>query len=280
MLLACCLCLIIGFGCLSTFMSDVVFYYSARWEYVLDDGLFRWADVGDLMTALVFLGVGIFLAVKLFKKPHVSRQRYKTWMWIFFAIMCCGLIGSDWGYAPDVAEDVTLILCFAVLALLMYFYNKTGTAVVKQEAVQEQAPEPVKTPVPEAPKEMTLSELMTAAARTPTAQANPAFVENLKKSQAFLYEIEKSQLKISPHFLAQVKKLLITFLDVEDNAIQTEKSRSILNEIMGAFPSVEEALGCVYDNQCDSQSMDIETDIKTMEMKLKVDGLLKGDFKQ
>lgn len=123
-----------------------------------------------------------------------------------------------------------------------------------------------------------LSDLFQRVLSLASVRANQPFFDTLSKSQGLYRDLQGKGVQISELLTEQLEKLLLEYLDLDDDPVQTEKTIELKRKIQDAFVPICQVLEKLYDQYITSRQYDIETDIESFEMKLRMDGLLDSDF--
>lgn len=111
-----------------------------------------------------------------------------------------------------------------------------------------------------------------------SVRSNQAFYETLSKTHALYHDLQGKGVHVSELLTDQMRKLLIEYLDLDDDPVQTEKTIEVKRQVQEAFTPICQVLEKLYDQYISSRQMDLETDVQSLEMKLRMDGLLDSDF--
>lgn len=115
---------------------------------------------------------------------------------------------------------------------------------------------------------------------TRLTQETPAFSKEVSTSIDLLSEIKNEGFSVEEDLLEHIGTLSVLFLEVEDNKIQTSKSRQILTQIEDTFFIINEALENIYDKNFDLKATAIEEEIITLKTKLNLKGELDTPFEK
>lgn len=123
-----------------------------------------------------------------------------------------------------------------------------------------------------------LSGLLQRVMSLSSVRGNQVFFDMLNKTQCLYRDLQEKGVQISELLTEQMEKLLLEYLDLDDDPVQTEKTIELKRKIQDAFGPISQVLEKLYDQYITSRQYDIETDIESFEMKLRMDGLLDSDF--
>lgn len=242
------------------------------------------SNIFALMYALFLLTFGAKFVFRGFQKDHRRSffgQYFGTVLLIVALINCLAAISHLSIYS------ILQVAAYLVPGLLISFYNKEdededdSLSSLKGYYIYEEIPA-VNEIIEEEPEELSETDLilrnLDKAQKTSTAIQNPIFLDNLIKSENFLKGIIDNGYEMNTFVLKQIEELLVIYLDLQGQTIQTEKTQTLLYKVMDSFGMISKSLETMYDNSFSDKAFSIESDIKTLELKLKAEGLLGSDF--
>lgn len=253
---------------------DLVVHYGMRSSAMI---YFMWSGL------LLILGSAI--AYREMKKVHQHSQLAKG---IGFSLILVALMLSAKPGDFIKPSDLNLIASFLVPGLLIYSYNKKPVKRVSKQQVLELTDKTEKEPLAKVePETIQLSDLtqedqlilkLKAMQYTVHAKNNVEFINTLNASIITLIELERSNYTINSYLLNQMIKLADIYFDLDRKLVITEKSEQLIKKVMQSFEMIASALVEMYDRSFEEESYFIESEIKTLELKLKTEGLLPSEF--
>lgn len=236
---------------------------------------------GNLVSIPVFVGIVIlaWLSVRqTIRKPSRALKFVQYIGWFLAFIGICGLF-TDFGDLTSIFSGIGV----CIMGLMLVLYSRYGSSILFQGRLPEK-----KTPqsIPESPKPVSekvktnsLKMLFDQAIRCPSARENPDFRNLLTRTRDLYFDLKQKEIPISAVLTGQIEKLLTVYLDLDDDPVQTQKTAELKLKIEDGFDTIYEALENLYDKSRTSDQIDLETDLVSLEMLLRQNGLLDSDFK-
>lgn len=235
---------------------------------------------GNFVTIPVFV-VLVILAGLAARQSIRKPAKIPKWVqyigWLLVAV-------GFYGFFTDLGDLETIFTaigtCVAGLMLVLcvrYGYTMTSQGRLPEKKTPQAIPESPK-PVSEKVKTSSLKALFDQAIRCPSARENPDFRNLLTRTRDLYFDLKKKEIPISAVLTGQIEKLLTVYLDLDDDPVQTQKTVEVKRKIEGGFETIYEALENLYDKSRTSDQIDLETDLVSLEMLLRQDGLLDSDF--
>lgn len=232
----------------------------------------------SLMYALFLFLLGTRLVAKGFRSEHSGTffgQYIGTFLLLIALFNCFVSISHMTIYS------LMRVAAYLIPGILISTYNKIDTEHQKKEHFGYHIEKPficeLQAPIEISEVDQTIIKI-NQAKRTNTAIQHPIFLEDLMHSEAFLKGIQENDYTINSYILKQINELLDIYLDLQSQYIRTEKTQDLLLKVMNAFGMVSQSLETIYDKSFEDKAFSIESDIKTLELKLRSEGLLGSDF--
>ncbi len=244
-------------------------------------------ETSTLWLGLLLSAIGALIIIKRWNRHH-SHNIVGRIIGILLMIACLnGLINSQVNLGDMVISSiparVLAILSYLIPGVLIFLYNKKITQTNKLITTTESSQNSHSEPLEEINSETEIDRLrakLLEASKTPYAQKDIKFYNNLAHSSDILDEIQIKSFSIKSDFLEQIARLTDYYLDIEDNKFQTKQSQETLQKIVDTFNTIDEALENIYDSNFTQESFEIESDIISMKAKLNMEGELDSPFEK
>lgn len=272
----------VGLIPLSQYVDDLFFYMG---DPFFADVLHY--NVEELITAAILLIPAVILIFIGWNRPH-KKHKFTTGLGIFLMLIGFLMLLDDdlefhsFYYITFLGRFLVGLSVF-LPGLLMFIRNKGVVYKVKSPVMEQAGPEvrptEIKDIVPADPVDQTVK-ILKFVLNSPTTQNNQEFSKEISTTIGLLSEIKNEDFEIDEDFLNHIQALSRLFLEVEDNRIQTEKSKKTLVQIEETFTTINEALENIYDRNFDKKADLIEEEILTIKTKLNLKGELDTPFEK
>lgn len=263
------------------FVLVILILFSTSCYGMFLDGLFGLSGGGSSAVGGLVMGAFFtWLTIRRYRKlEKTGRNPNKVMGWILIVMSVVGVTGAF--SESDVFSYLGSDIGFLVSGILLLHGIGQQSAVTAVPAVTR--PEP---PEPQPAAETPLSDvqqflkLIGQVKNTQQASKNPGFLTNLTDCDNFTREIVKSggEKAVNKQLLDTGITLLKSYLDTQDNKIQTDKTLEIMTEIEKAFIKIRKALESIYNNEYSKEGMNISSEITALNYMLNQQGLLGSDF--
>lgn len=236
------------------------------------------ATIFALMYAL-FLGLfGTRLVIKGYQKEH-SRSFFGQYFGTFFLLIALFNCFASINHLS--IYSLFRVAAYLIPGIIITKYNMTATHSNRYHYFEYKVENPY---ICEIQPAIEISEIdktinkINQAKRTNTAIQNPVFLDDLIHSESYLKGIQENDYSMNSYILNQINEMLDIYLDLQSQYVQTRKTHELLLKVMNAFGMIANSLETIYDKSFEDKAYSIETDIKTLELKLRSEGLLGSDF--
>ncbi len=243
-------------------------------------------SAGSAIFGLLFIGLGAYLVVTNWKKPH---NRSTFWKVIGGLVLFVGVtkVLSDTlevggFYFNSIPGRILIGLRYFIPGLLLIMYNRNEPQVSRSLPEQsvivqtEEEPTPV---VPNTPIERLIYKLEEAK-QTKYSLEHPEIENTLSESIKVLKEIHRSDYNIDDDFLEKIANLTDSYLEIDGTSIQNQRSQELLGQIGETYNVIYEALENIYDSNFNEKANDIETDMVSFQTQLNLEGKLDSPFEK
>lgn len=219
-----------------------------------------------------------WLAIRQAIRKPINVPKYVQY--IGWGLICFGITGFFVDFTDLVMITTALGICAAGLVLILY--SRYSSAIFSNGRLPEKEPPRAITEEPgraeEPPVKQDLKSLFDQAIRCSSSRANPDFRTLLTKTRDLYFDLQEKEISINAVLTEQIEKLLTMYLDLDNDPVQTQKTNELKSKVRQAFETIYEALENLYDKQRSSDQLDLETDLVSLEMLLRQQGLLDSDF--
>lgn len=225
---------------------------------------------------------GIRIVSSEFGKEHKASPLFKS-LGIFCIIAALlNVFDID---DPIRLSDILGFLSYMVTGVLLVNYNNFKRFGLDKKPIENEKSHEVirvqlpSTEVQEEPVIHSVIGKLLRARLTKTAQHDKLFTSNLIYSQIYLTELERQGFEVNEYIIKQIDELLDVYFELERLPIRTTQAQELLNKVVNSFSMIAQSLETMYDDHFHNKAYQIESDIQTLEMKLKAEGLIDSDFK-
>lgn len=235
---------------------------------------------GDFVVIPIFAVIAVlaWLAIRQALRKPIRVPKFVQY--IGWGLICFGITGFFVDFTDLVMISTALGFCAAGLMLILY--TRYSSAIFADGRLPEKEPpraiteEPAVTPEPSG--EQDLRTLFDQTIRCSSSRSNPEFRTLLTRTRDLYFDLQEKEIPINAVLTEQIEKLLIMYLDLDNDPVQTQKTAELKSKVHQAFETIYEALENLYDKQRSSDQLDLETDLVSLEMLLRQQGLLDSDF--
>lgn len=226
------------------------------------------------MTVLCAVGDGLLIRSMI----HSRRKLPLIFRTVGLILIVIGLVG--WMVDIKSFDSFCVGLGFMTGGFWNIFFTREKNPAPKRVKEPRTVPTPVLSrEVHKNPKRETEA-LIQEVSSLNSVRGNSKFRETLDHTGGLYRDLKDKGVHVNEVLTDQTDKLLETYLDLDDDPVQTQKTKEMKGQIENSFSTIDQALENLHDRHTESRQMDLETDIQVMEMKLRMEGLLDSDFSE
>lgn len=256
-------------------------FYLLMTFYILLEAIFGEYEKDDTSVLILFAGLSIYLGYKIIRDWDPVKQKGTNWRKRANILLGVAAVFAFFSVASGGNTAVSgLILAFTLTSLFMLYLNPETEAEtqIEKPGTAEEASEPEEAVVVEGfpdDFESLLRKAYEVERKIPDGRA-----ASLDRSIRYQMECKREGLKLSKPEEELICGILIQYLDLSDDLIQTEKTKATLESIRNFFPHMESAFQNLYEKKVDEASLDIESSISALKFALRQSGLAPSDFEE
>lgn len=232
-----------------------------------------------LFWSLILLVLGSVLINREISKPH-KISKISNGLGVIFVfislILCSGL--DEHMYLADLLVAAS----FLIPGLLLYSYNKEPKKAIDHQTKKVESISEPKNELEFEVKRLSKIDLLILKLRallfTNHAQNNESFKQHINTSILVLIELQNENFDISPFLVNEIMNLIEIYQELDSKIIQTERSEELISKLINSFELITKALVTSYDRSFEEKAFIIESNLKSLELKLKSEGLMPSDF--
>lgn len=234
------------------------------------------SSIGDgfdlFLTVLFGLGTGILIRSMIHSQKTVPPV-FRLIGWILILI---GLVG--WSTDFKDFSNFCFGMGFVTGGFWSIHFARKKNTTPKRVSSAKPVPVPSSRKTVWKPSKSGTTALLREVSSLESVKGKPQFRETLDHTNGLYQDLKDKGVHVSGVLTDQTDKLLETYLDLDDDPVQTKKTQEMKGQIENSFTTIDQALENLHDRHTESRQMELETDIQVMEMKLRMEGLLDSDF--
>lgn len=247
------------------------FFYFA---FIGSSGFFEdpsFEGLGSLALTLVFMAGMLYIILRIISSPHLVSGRESPAPAVLFWIGLIGCASEIVGPGgPNLLEAFYFLASFASMGWLIGLYKKTGSVV--SDFVVEKSPEPEIDPV---------DRLSVVLGRAVCFGSEDEETERaIRRCSEMVEGIREKELPIPAQTALEMCRIAESYVDLADDVVSTEKTRTVMAKLGRVFPVMAEGLENIYNAGVLKDLSDAEIEAEVLESKLRMSGLLDSDFEK